>query len=310
MIHPISEYCDQISNSFKSPGDGEGSDSISVRVVELCRSNHQGCWLSELRLWDVSLDVDLTSVPVQLKVHVVIALPGEGVVDGAVDPQVLVEGLHVLRFHGEFASSGGSLRQNGRVSLCIERRVLIVCVENVHNDRCLVELRWGALVRSHQLHREKLKLLVVETLRQDDLSLQRVLEGQVVAERSRRNVILYSGERPWLVDIEGEDLAVKDAANQAELADVEHVGGGEEGRSVVVHVRHPDADGDGEAGIPGSKTLADDADCERGGTLHPLLVQRLGQDKAGSATTRLDWMLRKMRITGSHLDADWAGSWI
>ena len=124
------------------PGDGECCDSISVWIVKLCGSYNQRGWLSEFRLWDVALDVDLTCVPVQLKVHVVVVLPGEGVVDGAVDPQVLVKGLHVLRLHIKFAPPRRSFWQNGRVALCIERRVLIVRIKNVHNDRCLIELRW------------------------------------------------------------------------------------------------------------------------------------------------------------------------
>ena len=126
-------------------------------------------------------------------------------------------------------------------------------------------------------------------------TLQRVLEGQVVAERSRRNVVLHRGERARLVNVYGKDVAVKDAADQAELADVEHVGGGgEEGGGVVVHVGHPDADRDREAGVPGSKTFTDDTNCERGRTKDAFLVQRLRQDKTGRATTRLDWMRWKV----------------
>ena len=45
----------------------------------------------------------------------------------------------------------------------------------------------------------------------------------------------------WLIKIKGKYLAVKDAANQAEFADIEHVRSGDEVGSVVVHVGHPDA---------------------------------------------------------------------
>ena len=45
----------------------------------------------------------------------------------------------------------------------------------------------------------------------------------------------------WLVNIKGKYLAVKDTANQAEFADIEHVGARDEVGSVVVHVCHADA---------------------------------------------------------------------
>ena len=48
----------------------------------------------------------------------------------------------------------------------------------------------------------------------------------------------------WLVKIKGKYLAVKDTANQAEFAHIEHVRSGDEVGSVVVHVGHPDADED------------------------------------------------------------------
>ena len=93
-----------------------------------------------------------------------------------------------------------------------------------------------------------------------------------------------------MVNVNCEDIGEYGGAEEGKLTDVEDVGGAYEDGRVVIDIRdsvnrklvtsvslyslqtRPDVDGDGEAGVVGAESLADDAEDEAGGSEDALLV--------------------------------------
>ena len=63
-----------------------------------------------------------------------------------------------------------------------------------------------------------------------------IIKDQSITEGSGFNVVLDSGEWSRLINVYRQDVMCEHCARQSELADVEHVGGADEHRGVVINI--------------------------------------------------------------------------